>query len=279
MAKWGGWQCAGALVFVATAASAAPGTPSASGSGASARPATPGSASARGARDAGPPETKEQRAFRIKYLGDTLKHQHDIVGAHVWTPEMVKASSDHWRRAYRALRIRELAEDDKDTALVGRVDAFLTKIDTHYFALLTDLTSKAPEQPAPPTVMAPADQTEVKIGQPLTFKLTPVKDAWQYTCILYEPGHAWTNWKSSWKWSDTNECTIGADDPHWTKFQAGKATFTSRAVLKAKSTKGVEYRYWSQPATIHLALTGGVSPSPSGGATPRASASTVGGAR
>ena len=204
----------------------------------------------------------------MKYVTETMKHQKDVAAKHVWTPEMYKASSEHWRRAYRTLRVRELAEDDHDAALAARADAFLVKIDGHYFTLLTDLTAKAPEIPAPPTVTAPADLASVAVGQPVTFKMTPVKDAWQYTCLLYEPGHSWTNWKSSWTWSDTSECTIAADDPKWSKFHSGKATFTSRAVFKAKNAKGAEYKYWSQPSTIHVTLTGGAAPGPSGSGAP-----------
>jgi hypothetical protein len=263
------WRGAGALLLATSAATAAGGAPSASGSGQAPSPHPSASGSGRGAHDAGPPETKDQRAYRIKYVTETLKHQHEITAHHVWTPEMFKASSEHWRRAYRTLRVRELAEDDHDAALVSRADAFLGKIDTHYFALMTDLTSKSPEIPAPPAVTAPAELASVAVGQPVTFKMTPVKDAWQYTCVLYEPGHSWSNWKSSWKWSDTSECTIAADDPKWAKFHAGKATFTGRAVFKAKNAKGTEYKYWSQPSTLHVTLTGGAAPGPSGsGATP-----------
>src|SRR5581483_6814940 len=88
------------------------------------------------AKDAGPPETKAQRAHRSEYIAKTLKHEREIVGHHAWTPEMNAAASGHWKNAYRAIRIHELAEDDHDAAAMKRADAVLDRLDERFFKLL-----------------------------------------------------------------------------------------------------------------------------------------------
>jgi hypothetical protein len=256
----------GAAVVLITGV--AVGAPSATPSG-STPPPRPGPSGSAHAHDAGPPETKEQRAYRMKYVTDTLKHEHEITQHHYWLPEMVKVANEHWRRAYRTLRIRELAEDDHDAATMSRAENYLKKIDTHFFALLTELTAKAPEIPGPPTLVSPADKSTVGVGTAATFKMAPYKDAGQYYCALYQPHHYWSNWQpgKDAKWGVSNDCTIAADDPKWSKFNSGKAHFVGRAIVKGKSPSGKEYQMWSQPVMIEVALTGGA-PAPSGSGAP-----------
>jgi hypothetical protein len=181
----------------------------------SAAPTPGGSHSAQAMRDAGPPETNDQRKFRFAYVTDTLKKELGIVKGHVWTPDMISTMIDHWRRAYKLLRIRELAEDDKDVATVARADTLLNKTTDRFLTQLKDVTAKAPEIPPPPTVSAPANGASLAIGTPVTFKITPVKDASEYHCSLFETQHGgyhvWNNYNAAARAYGTSpDCTIAA---------------------------------------------------------------------
>lgn len=225
---------------------------------------------AHGRHDAGPAETTNQRAYRVAYIEQTLLREREITTHHVWTPEMSNASSTHWHRVYRALRIRDLAQDDNETATMARVDAYLSRLTDHFLALLQELTAKSPEVPPPPTLVSPTASASLPIGTAVTFKLAPYKDAMHYYCWLWEPGgHYWSNWEVSTESFGTSpECTIAADDPRWSAFHAGKAEFHGRAILSAKSSTGKDYKIWSDPVKADFALTGGAAPMISG--APRA---------
>jgi hypothetical protein len=268
-----------ALVLGGSVATAAPPTPSASG--APVKPAPPvASGSAHPGHDAGPRETADQRAYRLKYMEDTVERERAVTKHHIWTPEMAHASGNHWRRAYRTLRIRELAQDDNDTATMDRADAHLKKVTDHFFVLLAELTANAPEVPAPPALTSPAAGAQLAVGTPVTFKMAPYKDALNYYCWFWQPGgHYWTNWQASGEsYGSSPECTVAADDPKWSKFHSGKAEFYGRAMVLAKSGAGKEYKMWSEPVKVEVMVTGGVTPASSGSATPtpRGSASAGG---
>jgi hypothetical protein len=222
-----------------------------------------------GRLDAGPRETANQRAYRVAYIEQTVSREREITAHHVWTPEMSNASWTHWHRAYRALRIRDLAQDDNEAATVARVDAYLSRLTDHFLTLLQELTAKSPEVPPPPTLLSPSASASLPIGTAVTFKLAPYKDAMHYYCWLWEPGgHYWSNWQvSTESYGTSPECTIAADDPRWSAFRAGKVEFHGRAILSAKSTTGKDYRIWSEPVKAEFALTGGAAPTVSG--TPR----------
>jgi hypothetical protein len=229
----------------------------------------PDAGSAHG-RDAGPKETPAQRAYRMEYIEGTVAREREITKHHVWTPEMSTASWKHWRRAYRALRIRELAQDDHDDSAVARVDAYLKKVSDHFLSLLTELTAKAPEIPPPPTLIAPAAGAQLAVGSPVSFKLAPYKDAAQYYCWFWEPGgHYWSNWQAAQGagggFGTSPECDLSADDPRWSKFHAGKAEFYGRAILMAKTSTGKDYRMWSEPVKAEFTLTGGAAPATTDG--------------
>ena len=210
--------------------------------------------------DAGPKETPGQREYRVAYLRDTLEKEKAITRHHVWTPAMSTASWKHWRRAYKALRIRELAQDDSDDAAVVRVDAYLKKVTDHFVALLTELTASAPEVPPPPTLLSPAEGATAAVGTPVTFKMAPYKDAAHYYCWFWEPGgHHWSNWQTSTESYGTSpECTVPADDAHWIQFRSGKAEFYGRAIVPVKAD-GKEYKMWSEPVKLEVTITGGAS--------------------
>jgi hypothetical protein len=222
--------------------------------------------------DAGPKETSSQRAYRMAYIEQTVSREREITQHHVWTPEMSKASWTHWHRAYRALRIRDLAQDDGEAATVARVDAYMLKLTDHFLTLLKELTVTAPEVPPPPTLLSPAANASLPVGTAVTFKLAPYKDATHYYCWLWEPGgHYWSNWQTSTEsYGASPECTLAADDPRWSGFRAGKAEFHGRAILSAKSSTGKDYRVWSEPVKAEFALTGGGAPAVSGTPHPAA---------
>jgi hypothetical protein len=221
---------------------------------------------ARAARDAGPKETADQRGYRMRYVAETVQREGEIAKHHVWTPEMSKASWTHWRRAYRALRIRELAQDDGEDAAVARVDAYMKKSTDHFLTLLAELTAKSPEVPGPPTLTSPAAGAALAVGTPVTFKMAPYKDATQYYCWFWQPGgHYWSNWQaSSESYGTSPECTIPGDDPKWSKFHSGKAEFYGRAIVPTKTAAGKDYKMWSEAVKLEVAVTGGAAPSGSG---------------
>lgn len=214
------------------------------------------------AHDAGPRETTEQRAERLKYVEETRAREREITRHRIWTPEMIHASWRHWRRAYRALRVRELAEDDKDDAVVARVDAYLKKATDHFFTVMTDLASKAPEIPPPPTLLAPTAGAQLTVGQPASFKMAPYQGAAHYYCWFWEPsGHSWSNWQAKDEhFGDSPECTIAADDPRWAKFRSGKAEFYGRAIVPMTFDGGKEFRMWSDPVKLEVDVVGGKAP-------------------
>jgi hypothetical protein len=276
-------SCLGiAVAIIGNLALAAPSEPSASGAPAKGL-ATPPSNSAHGGYDAGPRETPEQRTFRHQYVEETVVRERELTKHHIWTPEMWKASGNHWRRAYRTLRVRELAQDDNDAATVRRADAHLKKVTEHFLALLGELTASAPEIPAPPTVASPGPGAQLAVGSAVTFKMAPYKDATSYYCGFWQPGgHFWSNWQPSSKtYGASPECTIAADDPRWSKFQSGKAEFFGRAMLQAKSSTGKEYKMWSEPARVEVSVTGGPAPAVSGSVPipPAKASASAGGAR
>jgi hypothetical protein len=219
------------------------------------------------AHDAGPRETAGQRAERRKYVEETLAREREITRHRIWTPEMSRASWKHWRRAYRALRVRELAEDDKEDAVVARVDAYLKKATDHFFSLMTELASKAPEIPPAPTLLSPVAGAQATVGQPVSFKMAPYKEAAHYYCWFWEPGgHSWSNWQAKEEhYGDSPECDIPADDPRWGRFRSGKAEFYGRAIIPVKLDGGKELRMWSDPVKLEVDVVGGKSPAPAEG--------------
>jgi hypothetical protein len=238
-------------------------------------PAAPGASATKGDGGAphGPAETTDQKQYRLRYVNDTATKEHALLKGLVWTPEVTKAVNNHWRRAYRTLRIRELAEDNNDPATVARTDTYLRKIDGHFFALISELAPTLPTIPAAPSITAPAEGTSIAIGSAVTITQAPAAGVTptQYYCVLYDPHHALVNYDTTKKSYDTTPtCTFAASDPRWSKLAAGPAHIAVRTITKAKSPKGVDYNQWSEAKWIKIALTGGSAPAPapvaSGGA-------------
>jgi len=218
--------------------------------------------------DAGPPETAGQKAYRNSYISKTIKHESDLTKGHVWTPDIGSLETTHWRRAYRALRIRELAEDDKETAAMSRVDTSLTKLDQHFFTALAALAADAPAVPPAPTLSAPASGASLAVGTAVTITINPVPGATHYYCLLWGEGrHMWSNYDPATKqYGTSNVCTVPAADAKWAKFENGKANILVRAITPAKTTKGVAYNIWSHSAQVPVVITGGAAPAPSSSA-------------
>jgi hypothetical protein len=249
-----------ALALLSANALAASPPASASASAPAAAPAASGSAHA---RDAGPKETSDQRKFKMDYIMDTMQKIQTVVNKDkkVVTPEEHTLIHDHWRRSMRALRVRELADDDHDAAMIGRVDTFLKKVDTAFFASLTDMNAKAPVKVVlpPPTIASPAPNTAMPVGGAFSFKMAPYKDANAYLCVLTQNDHFWWNHGNAKSMSQNGECVLDVAKPEHAKFTAGKAHFIGRALVK-----GV----WTEPVREDIELTGpgGAAPASSGGA-------------
>jgi len=244
--------------------------PGASGSGAA--PATPPSGGPH-THDAGPAETHDQKAYRLQYVADTVGKESSLLKGLVRTPEVQKVTQAHWRRAYRTLRVRELAQDSSDAATVARADAHLRKLDGHFFAALAEMAPSLPTIPAAPTISAPAPGAQIPIGSALTIAVTPAAGTTpnEYYCVASEGGaHALVNYDAAGKHYGTEpNCTFAANDPRWSKFAPGKGGIWAATMVKTKSPKGVEYRQWSHQKYIPVQFIGaGATPAPatSGGA-------------
>lgn len=263
-----------AALAAGTAPSGAPpslGAPPAASGGAAAAPSA--SAAPHGKPDAGPAETKDQKAYRLQYVADTVAKENSLLKGLVRTPEVQKVVASHWRRAYRTLRIRELAEDNNDAATVARTDALLRKLDGHFFAALAEMAPSLPTIPAAPTIASPAPNANIPIGSALTITVTPAAGSTpnEYYCVASEGGgHALVNWDAAGKHYGTEpNCTFPANDPRWAKMKPGKGGIWAATMVKTKSPKGVEYRQWSHQKYIPVMFTGaGATPAPatSGGA-------------
>jgi hypothetical protein len=213
-------------------------------------------------RDAGPPETPGQKVYRNAYISKTIKREVEVTKGHVWTPDVGALENLHWHRAYRALRMRELAEDEKDTAAVARVDTDIVKLDQHFFTTLATLSAAAPSIPPAPTLASPASGASLAVGTAVTLKINPVPGATHYYCLLWGGGrHMWSNYDPTTKQYGTSpECTIPANDPKWAKFESGKANVLIRAISPAKTPSGVAYTITSHTAQIPVVITGGATP-------------------
>jgi hypothetical protein len=244
------WTAALALApFVAVAGPAVAAT---TGQG-SASPAASGSAAPKAFH-----ETPDQRDRRHKYVKDTADKTRAIVRKDnkAFTKDEGTLITEHWRRSMRALRIRDVAEDDNDTAVVGRVDTALKKIDDKFFAALTTLNAKAPPRPPTPTLTTP---TSLALSAPFDFKFAPVPGSEKRFCAVWQTlkGHELHHWLTTVKASD--ECVLPATDPQHAKFEPGKAHLHSWVMVGGN---------WSDMANIDLDLTGagGAAPVASGGA-------------
>lgn len=222
----------------------------------------PHDAGAAAHHDAGPPETTDQRAYRTAYVTKTQRHEQEVTKDHGWTPDIGSLESHHWQRAYKALRIRELAEDDKDTAVVARVDQLITKLDQHFFTKLAELAAEAPVIPPAPTLAAPAKGTTLTVGQPVSIKITPVPGATHYYVLLWGQGRQmWSNYDPATKTFGTaTDYTIAANDPKWAKFENGKANILVRAITPEKTKAGVAFSLHSHTAQIPVTIAGGAAP-------------------
>lgn len=120
------------------AAAAAPATPT---------PAAPAAADA-GVKEKGK-EGPEQKKRRQDYVARISKEVRAIVRSDgVITAEEKELVRQHWRRSMRAHRIRLLAEDENNGAIVARVDAYLAKIEKTLMDHLKELNKKGAAKPA-----------------------------------------------------------------------------------------------------------------------------------
>jgi hypothetical protein len=228
----------------------------------------PSGSAAHNHADAGPPETKDQHAYRMKYVRETIEKENALLKGLVRTPEVHKAVTAHWHRAYRTLRVRELAEDGGDTATIARADSHLRKLDGHFFGYLAELAPSLPQVPGPPSIATPASGAQIPIGSALSITVTPAAGTTpnEYYCVASEGGgHALVNWDAAGKhYGKDPTCTFAANDPRWSKLKPGKGGIWVATITKAKTAKGAEYNQWSHQKYIPVQFTGaGAAPAPS----------------
>lgn len=110
-------------------------------------PAAPAAADA-GVKEKGK-EGPEQKKRRQDYVARISKEVRAIVRSDgVITAEEKELVRQHWRRSMRAHRIRLLAEDENNAAIVARVDAYLAKIEKTLMDHLKELNKKGAAKPA-----------------------------------------------------------------------------------------------------------------------------------
>jgi hypothetical protein len=250
--------CLWTAAFVLVPALSMAGPPAASGSAA---PATAKSGAPAAAGSAKPfQETPEQRERRFKYVRETAAKTREIIRKDnkAFTKDEGILINNHWRTAMRGLRIKDLAEDDNEPKVVGRVDAAMKRIDDRFFTKLGDLNAKAPPRPPSPVITSPAANANEPLTGAFTFKFKPEANVVKRFCSLVQAqGHEFHHWSETVKGAD--ECTLGTDKPQHAKFTPGKAHFHAWLMVGDN---------WSDMTseTIELTGAGGAAPVASGGA-------------
>jgi hypothetical protein len=203
--------------------------------------------------------------FRDEYVKTTTQHIFEVVtkdGKAVTDGERT-AALDHWISAMRVVRVREVAEEEKDMSTVARADALLKKLDASFFKQLTKLNAKAPVEASltPPTVLAPTGGQSMPLDGPFAITLAPYKGATKYFCAIRQAKHEWSNMHAP---SSTPACTLDAADPPHRRFKAGHAEAIARALVKGA---------WSDEVKVPFEITGTAPPPATAGRTPAAATS------
>lgn len=179
-------------------------------------------------------ETPAQAEFRRAYIESTSQRIHAIADANdkARTPEESAQIGRHWVSAMKAIRIREVAQDVGDTACVGKVDAFLGKLDVGFYETLTALAAEAPPRPRAPTFALPAPEATFLLDQPFVCRVADYPGATARICGLRENGR--TLWYGC---GATGECRISP--ALWRFGSPGPAQLLARALVN---------RLWSDTA-------------------------------
>jgi hypothetical protein len=92
-------------------------------------------------------QASDQKTRLAQYVDKTNATIHAGVHANGKEPTQDERNlvKEHWRITMRLLRIRDLAEDAKDTATVSECDSDLAAMDTHLQTTLVALNAKAPK--------------------------------------------------------------------------------------------------------------------------------------
>jgi hypothetical protein len=92
-------------------------------------------------------QATDQKTRLAQYVDKTNATIHAGVHANGKEPDQDERNlvKEHWRITMRLLRIRDLAEDAKDTATVSECDTDLASMDQHLQTTLVALNAKAPK--------------------------------------------------------------------------------------------------------------------------------------
>ena len=92
-------------------------------------------------------QANDQKTRLAQYVDKTNATIHAGVHANGKEPTQDERNlvKEHWRITMRLLRIRDLAEDAKDTATVSECDSDLATMDQHLQTTLVALNAKAPK--------------------------------------------------------------------------------------------------------------------------------------
>jgi len=185
-------------------------------------------------------ETAAQAEFRRAYIESTEHRIHAIADANgkARTPEESAQIGHHWARAMKAIRIREVAQDVGDTVYVGKVDAFLARLDAAFYDTLTELAAEAPLRPRAPTIVEPASSATFRVDQPFECRVAEYPGARARICGLRENGRV--VWYGC---GGTGECRINA--AFWRFASPGPAQIVGRVPVD---------RVWSNVAEVPIRL-------------------------
>lgn len=194
-----------------------------------------------GAADA--EDTPDQIAFRNAYISRTQTRTREILdaGHKARTAEENAIINKHWSNAFKALRIREVAQDNSDSATVSRVDGYMSRLDSQYYDDLSGAVARAPDRPGAPTLYWPVNNAKMSMGRYHSLcRFAPDANAVSYSCILVQPS---TQHSHNYFCSRSGECFGDVADGI---FRPGPAQIVA--------AKYIQNQYWSEQSRIDVEL-------------------------
>ena len=196
--------------------------------------------------------TPDQIAFRNNYnykINRKTREIRDQFPNKARTSEENQVINRHWNQAYRAIRIRELAQDDGDQPTVNRVDGYLARLDADYEVKLRDAISRAPDRSNSPKLLWPVNGSYLSMSRSYSvcrFEYDP--QAVSYSCILEQPQ---TGHRHNYFCSRSGECYGDVNDG---RFVNGPARIIA--------SKYIQDQYWSASTVVNVTLGGQVVAAP-----------------
>jgi hypothetical protein len=188
-------------------------------------------------------DTPDQIAFRNQYVAKTQRRTREILdtGHKARTAEENAIINKHWNTAFKAIRIRELAQDDNDQATVTRVDNFLSRLDNQYYDDLSAAVARAPDRPGAPKLLYPVNGSKLAMGRSHALcRFAPDQNAVSYSCILTQGS---THHSHNYFCSRSGDCFGDVNDG---TFKPGPAQIVAAMYIQDQ--------YWSEQTRVDVEL-------------------------